>query len=152
MKCTILFLLGWLFLQDVPLKPVEQVELKLEYTVQQRQAPPVTQVNLDRSKKQPATGLLPHVVVILKFLVLTDTEKRIRIVSNDDDQVLQRKIKSGDLLKLELGFTDDMKDRVTAHQYTLLFLDDSKNPQSKIILEVGEDGLFTVNGVTRGKF
>lgn len=143
----------WLAQQtEVAYKPAEQYEVKLDYRVQQRTAPPPTTVNLDDTRKQPATGMLPYVDVLLKIKMLGADEVRVRIEDNENRVVASRKVKAGDELKIKLGFTDDMKDRVTAHQYTILFLTEAKVPVSRMVLEVGEDGLFTVNGVTRGKF
>jgi hypothetical protein len=143
----------WLAQQtEVAYKPAEQYEVKLDYRVQQRTAPPPTTVNLDDTRKQPATGMLPYVDVLLKIKTLAADEVRVRIENSDTRVVTARKVKAGDEVKIKLGFTDDMKDRVTAHRYTVLFLTEGKVAVSRIVLEVGEDGLFTVNGVTRGKF
>lgn len=144
-------LLG-LLQSEVAYKPNDHYEVKLDYRVQQRTAPLPTTVNLDDTRQQPATGLLPYVDVLLHIKTLATDEVRIRIEDSEDRVVVSKKAKAGDVLKIKLGFTDDMKDRVTAHQYTILFLTEAKVPVSRIVLDVGEDGLFTVNGVTRGKF
>jgi hypothetical protein len=56
------------------------------------------------------------------------------------------------VLALDMGFTDDMIDRVHAHEYTLTFIDANKLPVNRIVINVAEDGSFFVNGEKRGKF
>jgi hypothetical protein len=51
-----------------------------------------------------------------------------------------------------MGFTTDMKDRVTPYEYVLIFYDKKKNEISKIVIFIGEDGAFIVNGEKRGQF
>jgi hypothetical protein len=77
---------------------------------------------------------------------------RVRVSNNRDDKALQRKVSVNDDIELDLGFTDDMKDRVTPHEYVLTFLDEAKAPVDKIMINIAEDGSFFVNGERRGKF
>ena len=55
------------------------------------------------------------------------------------------------VLKLDLGFTDDIKDRVGAYEYTVFFLNEDKDQVSKIVIYFEKDGTYLVNGETRGK-
>ncbi|HET9486931.1 MAG TPA: hypothetical protein VFO54_05835, partial [Chryseosolibacter sp.] len=63
-----------------------------------------------------------------------------------------KKIDLNSILVMDLGFTDDMKDRVTPHEYTLTFVSEEKVPLEVILIKVDEDGSFFVNGEKRGKF
>jgi hypothetical protein len=51
-----------------------------------------------------------------------------------------------------MGYTDDMKDRVTAYEYTVHFMDNDRNEISCILISVSADGSFLVNNEKRGKF
>jgi hypothetical protein len=53
---------------------------------------------------------------------------------------------------LVIGYTDDVKDRVTPHEYILTFLSEDKTPLSRIVIFIDEDGTFAVNGEKRGRF
>jgi hypothetical protein len=55
-------------------------------------------------------------------------------------------------VQLEVGFTDDVKDRVTPHHYFLTLVSPKKTETSKIEILIEEDGTFFVNGEKRGKF
>jgi hypothetical protein len=55
------------------------------------------------------------------------------------------------LIKLDMGFTDDIKDQVAANQYIILFLSKDKTPLSKIEILFQRDGTYLVNGEKRGK-
>jgi bifunctional DNase/RNase len=45
-----------------------------------------------------------------------------------------------------------MKDRISAHEFTLFLLNSAKVEVSRIRMVVEEDGTFWVNGEPRGKF
>jgi len=50
-----------------------------------------------------------------------------------------------------MGYTDDIKGRVTEHEYTVYFLSKDKKPVSRIVIYFQEDGTFLVNGEKRGR-
>jgi hypothetical protein len=88
----------------------------------------------------------------LKLLKYIPEEIKLRITDNLGSVVLNKKIKQNDVIVINMGFTDDMKDRVTAHEYTVRFLDDDKKELSRILITVSADGSFLVNNEKRGKF
>jgi hypothetical protein len=56
------------------------------------------------------------------------------------------------VLPLDIGYTDDVKDRLVASQYTITFLGEEKNQISRIVIFIDKDGTFFVNDEIRGKF
>ncbi len=54
-------------------------------------------------------------------------------------------------VKLDLGYTDDIKDRVSAYEYVAYFLSDDKKPLSRVVLFFDKDGTYYVNGEKRGR-
>jgi hypothetical protein len=90
--------------------------------------------------------------VKLKLLKYIPEEVKVRITDNLGKVVSTRKIKQEDIIFINMGFTDDMKDRVTAHEYSVHFLDDDKKELSRILITVLADGSFFVNNEKRGKF
>lgn len=150
-----MILLHFIFLsfftqETIPFKPKEEFELKMDYTFRQRTFDHTKAV--DYGDKVPRdTGPLPYLELTLRLLVINANEARVQITGNTGELMLNKKLKDGLLIKMDLGFTDDMKDRVTAHEYKVLILDDNKTPTSQILIHVAEDGTFLVNGEVRGK-
>jgi hypothetical protein len=148
----LLFLLFSLFFQDnVPFKPNEEFELKMDYQFKQRATSDQKVIDFSEQRTK-SLGPLPYLVLDLRIIKINQGEDRIRVYGNKESPVVTKKLKEDVVLKLDLGFTDDMKDRVSAHEYTVLLLRDAnKEPVSKIIIHVAEDGTFLVNGEKRGK-
>lgn len=155
MNCLIFILVVFL-VQDIPFKPNETFEVKLDYQFKQR--PPIdpNTVRLGQSVKEydhrGSTSVLPYLMLNVKVLSLPQNKMRVRVTSNLDERGGYKKVAPNDVLELDLGFTDDMKDRVTAHEHTVTFTDDDKKPLNRIVISIGEDGSFLVNGEKRGKF
>jgi len=143
-------------LQDVRYKPNDEFDVKLQYEFRQR-------VMNENSTIYPSDGsgagvrktsssMLPYLDIKLKLVKLQPEEVRLRIVNNKGESVFGRKIKEGDVALINMGFTDDIKDRVSAHEYTATFLTASRKETSWIVITVNEDGTFLVNNEKRGKF
>jgi hypothetical protein len=96
--------------------------------------------------------MLPYLGINLHVLKLNPEEARLRIIDNMTKVVYSKKVKPDETVFVNLGFTDDMKDRVTAHEYTAYFISAEKKELSRILITVGEDGTFSVNEEKRGKF
>lgn len=146
----------FIFVQDqIPFKPKEEFEVKLNYAFKSRPAPDHPSFRFDSETKdrdnQNSSSILPYLILNLKVVKASSAEVRLKVVSNQDASVLAKKIKDGFEFPIDIGFTDDVKDRVTAHEYTVYFLDDDKKEQSKIVIFVEADGSFLVNGEIRGK-
>jgi hypothetical protein len=136
-------------LQTVPFKPKEEFEVKLDYQFKARPAESVNSVHFETTRNQ-SSSLLPY--LILNVNVLKADASRIKITNNRNRNFSQKKLKDGDIIPLDLGFTDDVKDQVTANEYTLTFLDAERMPVSRVDILVDKDGNFFVNGERRGKF
>lgn len=133
---------------EVAFKSAEEFELTLEYAFKTRSHDP----NNVSTYGQTATQL-PYLILNLQILKLASTESRIRVVDNFYHVLLNKKASANDIFKLDMGFTDDMKDRVTADTITILFLaSNKKDVISKIVIHVKEDGTFLVNDERRGRF
>jgi hypothetical protein len=151
-----LALIALILFQDLPYKPKEEFEIKLDYKFRQRpNAELSSTVNLNETRaeydKRTSSDLLPYLILNVGLLKLNN-ETRIRITNNFDQKSTSKKIAEGTVLPIDLGFTADVKDRTTAHQYTITFLSPEKSETSRIIIHVDEDGSFLVNGEKRGRF
>jgi hypothetical protein len=136
--------------ETIPYKPNDEFELKMDYAFRQRTIDHTKAVDFSE-KPSRNTGPLPYLELDLRLLVLNANEERILINNNKGKVILNKKLKNDLLIKMDLGYTDDMKDRVTAYEYKILLLDADKLPASQILIHVAEDGTFLVNGEVRGK-
>jgi hypothetical protein len=154
MKCSI-FILAFTFFQDLPLKPKEEFEVKLEYEFKQRPVADRNTVHLGTptgSSEIGGAGVLPYLVLNIRLLFLVEERMRMQVRTNLNARTMSKRVDVNDVVSLDLGFTEDMVDRVTAHEYTVTFLDSEREPVDKILISVEEDGSFFVNGEKRGKF
>lgn len=148
----LLFLSIALLFQDVPFKPKDEFDIKLNYEFRQRPASSSNKIVLDKSREDPNEGgILPYLTLKLNVLHAGAAVKA-RLSNNKDPLVSVRKIKDGSSFPIDIGFTDDVKDRVTAHEHIVTFLSEDRTEISKVVLFIDEDGTFLVNGEKRGRF
>ena len=152
MHCFI-YIFCFLFLQEISFKPKEEFEIKLDYQFKQRPSPDANTVHLgsDYDRRNTPT-VLPYLVLNVKILSLPSEKMRVHITNNRHQRDAFKKVEVNSVIELDLGFTDDMKDRVTAYHHTLTFVDKDKKPVNAIVINVDVDGSFFVNGEKRGKF
>jgi hypothetical protein len=156
MKTLTLILFISLFIQDtVPYKPSEEFDLKLDFEFRDRADRDPNKIDMDLSprefQKKNKSGVLPYLYLNLKVLTQQSNEVRVKVIENSRKNVLNKKVDLSTVFKLELGFTDDIKDRVGAYEYTVFFLNEDKEPVSRIVIYFEKDGTYLVNGQNRGK-
>ena len=142
---------------EVPTKPSDEFELQIDY---QFKMPPSSSANtIDfaetqeaHNKKQYGIGLRPYLVLNLKLIKLSDQEVKVRAVNNLGRTIINKKITTEEVLKIVMGFTDDVKARVSPYEIAIIFSSKEKKEISRIHLLIQEDGTFLVNGEKRGKF
>ena len=152
----LLFVLASVLSQDtVPLKPTDEFEVKLNFEFKERQRSDPNRVELDQTQREyersRGTGPLPYLFLDFRILKQQARELRVRVIENNNKVVHNKKVDTKTVLKLELGFTDDIKDRVGPYEYTILLLDDDKQPVSRVVIFFQKDGTYLVNGQVRGK-
>lgn len=145
------FILALIFFQDVqvPYKSKEYFEVKLDYSFKQRPANNGA-INLAENN-HTAAGPLPFLSIEFKVLSLEGDETRLRIVTNEGKSIMSRKVEEQQMVKFDMGFTADLKDRIRPHEYTLYFLSAEKKEKSRVVISVARDGSFFVNEEKRGK-
>lgn len=151
MKLLWIFIIAITFAQDeIPFKSNDEFELKLDLQFKQRPNDH-NKVELER-RTLPTSGMsAPYLYLNLKVIKAVPEEVRVKVLKNNGETLLSRKFDPTVVLKLDLGFTDDIKDRVSAHQYLVTFLSKEKNELSKIEIFFEADGTYLVNGEKRGK-
>lgn len=141
----------FLFQDQTPYKANDEFELKLDLQFKQRPKSE-TKIELDHHRTLPNSGMsAPYLYLHLKVLKAIPEEVRIKVLKNNSQILLSRKFDPKVVLKLDLGFTDDIKDRVSAYQYLITFLSKEKSELSKIEIFFETDGTYVVNGEKRGK-
>jgi hypothetical protein len=152
MKFIILLLFSLLTHQsNAPFKANDEFELKIDLQFRQRPKTDQNTVELDR-RSLPTSGMkAPYLFINLKVLKPVAEETRVKVVNNRGRTLLSRKFDPSVVIKLDLGFTDDLKDRVSAHQYIITFMTKEKVETSKVEIFFEEDGTYLVNGEKRGK-
>ncbi len=142
---------------EVPLKPKEEFEIKLNYEFKQRSEistgnnPTIDYTETQKDKERKNSGPLPYLTLNIKLVKLPNSEVKIKAVTNVGNTLFSKKVVEGDLVKMVLGFTADLKDRVAPHD-NLILLDSKKKEINRINIFVERDGQFKINGEVRGKF
>ena len=141
--------------EAVPFKPANEYEVIIDYKFQDRPVIDQTKVVYDVSddkNRKTSSGPLPYLKLQLKLLKLSSEEVKVRVVNSSGNLMFNKKVTEGTIIKLDIGFIDDVKDRVTPYEFTVLLYSDSKNAISRIHLVIMEDGTFMVNDEKKGKF
>ncbi|KAH0533960.1 hypothetical protein FGG08_007428 [Glutinoglossum americanum] len=142
---------------ETPYKPSEEFQIQVDFQFKQRNNTSANTVefvetDVQRAKNQSSTGLRPYLILNLKFLKLSDQEVKVKAVNNVHHVLFNKKIKLEDTYKIDMGFTDDVKGRVTPHEVNIVLSSNDKKETSRIRLFIKDDGTFVVNGEARGKF
>jgi hypothetical protein len=142
--------------EQLPYKPSSEFEINVDYKFQERPAIDRTKVEYevatDERNRKAISGPLPYLKLQLKLVAMRENEQRIRVINSNGDLVFNRKAAPGTVLKFDIGFIDDVKDRINPHEFNIYLLSDNKKKVSWIHLLILEDGTFLINNEVRGKF
>lgn len=146
-----------LFAQDsVPLKPKEEFEIKFELSVKQRPYSDNTRTlrygeTISEHERRNSVELLPYLKLNVKITTAHPSEVKLKVFKDDGNSAFSKKVESGLEFKLDLGFTDDIKDRIVGYKYVIRFYTPEKKEFTKIVIEFDTEGYYFVNGEKRGK-
>lgn len=150
------FIAFFVLQEAVPHKPSDEFEIKIDYKFEERPVEDRNKIQFDAStnekNKNTKTGPLPYLKLNLTLLKLGSEEVKIKAVNSNDKTVFNRKATVGEVINMDIGFIDDVKDREAPHEFIVLLYSKSKQPISRIHLLIMEDGTFMVNDQKRGKF
>ena len=149
MKLLLLFLSVFLFQDQIPFKPNSQFEINLDFKFKPR--PYVEKTVEFEAHRTSSSAPLPYLYLNIKVLKLDVEELRWRIENNKGTSLYSKKAEEGMVARLDLGFTDDIKDRVSSHEYIVYFVGKDKKLMSRILIHFDEDGTYHVNQERRGK-
>lgn len=152
---AIFFSLFFLFQENPPFKPSEDFEVKFDLSFRQRtqldnKTVRLTETEKEKEKRTDSTPL-PYLKLHIKLLKIHHDEIKLKVIKDDKNFVLNKKIKESIELRLDVGFTDDVKDRISGYKHVIQFLSVDKKVLSIIVIEFDEEGNYKVNGELRGK-
>lgn len=140
---------------EPPFKAKEDFEIKFDLVFKQRTSndPKTVHLNETRSEheKRISTTPLPYLSLQVKIIHVQPEEVKLKIIKDDFTSGQTKKVLSGTEFKLALGFTDDIKDRISGYRHVIQFLSADKKIVSIILIEFDEAGNYFVNGEKRGK-
>jgi hypothetical protein len=137
---------------EVPFRGKDDFLVELKYNFKEKPARDANTVAWEATPGKRPSGPLPYLIVNVKILNAKQEEIRFKCENNLGRALFNRKAEKGLSYDIDMGYIDDVKDRVTAHMYTLYALSENREAINKIELLVMEDGTFMVNGEKRGKF
>jgi hypothetical protein len=150
---AIVCLLPFTWQDTVPYKVSEEYEVIVDYKFKDRPAEDQYKADFDsETNNKGARGPLPYLKLQIKLLKLSNQETKVRVVDSNGRLIYNRKATLDAIIKLDLGFIDDVKDRVSPYEFKLLLTSDAKASISQIHMIVLEDGTFLVNNEKKGKF
>ncbi|MEY4931586.1 MAG: hypothetical protein RI909_2310 [Bacteroidota bacterium] len=152
----LLLAISFAWQEVVPYKPANEYEVIIDYKFEER--PPIDRTKVeydvatDEKNKRAISGPLPYLKIQLKLLKLNAEEVKVRVINSNGNLIFNRKATEGTIIKIDLGFIDDVKDHVAPYEFTATLYSDSKKSTSQIHLVIMEDGTFMVNDEKKGKF
>ena len=152
MKLIVVSICLMFLMQDqIPYKANDEFELKLDLQFKKRPASEGSKIDMEK-RTLPTSGMsAPYLNLNLRVLKEVAQEVRVKVEKNDGQTILSRKFDTSVVIKLDLGFTDDIKDHVSANHYIVTFLTKERSPLSRVEIFFEEDGTYIVNGEKRGK-
>jgi hypothetical protein len=148
--------------QDVaPFKPKSEFEIKIDLSFKEkRKQGDGSQSNftidytetVEQRNKKLSGNQLPYLELKIKFNLLSADEEKVKIVNNLGKIVYSKKADVNTVIRLDLGYIDDVKDELTPNDYNVILLNSEKKEIDRINIKITKDGTFLVNNEKRGKF
>lgn len=142
------------FQETIPLKAAEEYACKLNLSFKSRNGEAGQVVNFTETvaerEKRMSTTPLPYLKINLNLIKLQAEEIRLQVLTKNGI-FKNKKVTEGEVVELDLGYTDDIKDGISPREYQILLLSKDKRPISRIDIRFEESGDFFVNGEKRGR-
>lgn len=150
-----LFAFILILIQDqVPAKPNREFEVSTKYELKKK--PIAEDIKIvfetpEERNKESGTDMLPYLIINLKIKKWNPDVTQIKVTDSQGKVHLKKKVTDESIYSWDMGYVDDMKDKVTPGKFVVQFMAEKK-PVEQIIIQVEEDGTFLVNDEKRGKF
>jgi len=135
---------------NVPYLSSDDFDFELDYNFKTK---PSNMKDVAYSQKDlnPSTDNLPYVKMKILLKNTSSDHYRYKVITNKRETKVNRKVKGNDDFVIEMGFSDDIKDRVHAHQFSVFIYNKNKDPLSKIVIEFSANGDMFINEKLMGK-
>lgn len=151
MLFIVLFAVGLVNAQnEIPYRVDSTFKFELDYNFKRKPPPPSDKVTLV-DVPHTSNEVLPYVIVKFTVAEPLKNDHRVKVIDNYGRSVLNRKIRDDLKFDIDMGFAEDLKDRIVPHQYNIFFINQEKNTHSRITLEVTEEGDLLLNSELYGK-
>ncbi|MEQ8245670.1 hypothetical protein [Fulvivirga sp.] len=135
---------------NVPFLSPDDFDFELDYNFKTKPYN-VKDVAYSERELNNSTENLPYVKMKIILKNTSEDQFRYKVHTNKSDIILNRKIKGNDDFVIDMGFADDIKDRVHAHQFSVIIYNKDKDPLSKIVIEFSVNGDMFINEKLMGK-
>jgi len=136
---------------SLPYRPEDNYEVRLEYDFKTRPFPERDKIDYYHGNGFPEASVLPYLVVRIHIKGLLPEDHKVRITNNQGNISSSLKTSTEKPIVIDMGFTEDMKEKITPNKYLLTFLGKKRKRLNKITLEVQSDGTFLINDIENGK-
>ena len=144
--------LFFFFQNDAPLKSTKEFEVSTKYELRKKPTSDDPKIVFETNEtKRSSTDLLPYLSLTLKIKKWASGVTQVRISDTQGKTYLRKKPSTDSSYPFEMGYVDDMKDKVGPSKFIVTFHKE-KQVVEQITIEVEEEGTFLVNGERRGKF
>lgn len=135
---------------------MEDFEIKFDLSFKHRSSTEHTSVRVEETveerQRRLSTNPLPYLTLVVTILNIHPEEVRLKVIKDDLHTMLnKKKIKNALEFTIDVGFTDDVKDRISGYKHVIQFYSADKKVKSIIRIEFDEEGNYWVNGERRGK-
>ena len=141
--------------QDIPYKPDNEFEIRLDMKFKSRPTAEINKLDFvettaEREKRMDA-GSLPYVSLFVNIKEVNQGEVRMKIYQDGKSTSVNRKVELDKEFKIEIGYSDDAKDKISGYEYIINFLSIDKMEINKIVITIESNGDYLVNGQKRGR-
>ena len=149
----LLILLLLIIQLDPVLKTSSEFEIRTNYQLKRKPLQESSKVIVDKidERRSSSTDLLPFLSINLKVKKWHDDVTHVKIIDEKTRTILRKRTTDEGIYNFDIGFVDDIKDKITKGKFYIFFQADKKTVE-QINLSIEEDGTFLVNGEKRGKF
>lgn len=151
----LLFVSIILLVQDIPYKPDDEFSIRMDLKFKLRPQSASNTVHVSETmaeyQKRNSTNQLPYLVLYVNVKRVTQGEIRMRVLRDGKNIMNIKKIELDKEFKIEVGFTDDAKDKISGYEHIIYFMDSNKKDINRIVITIDTNGDYYVNGQKRGR-
>jgi len=153
-KLAIILVLYLAIQTEVPFKPADefQVSVDLKFKIKPSTYPTSTFSGSGDPLDKSSSTTLPFLAVSISNLKIQSDEEKVHAVDVRGKSLFKKKTSPTLLMHFDMGFVDDLKNKISSNEITVFFLSKDKKELRKIVISISDKGVFEVNGKWHGQF